>query len=279
MLNLILAVLTSALLSVVMRVSEKKVKDTMGMFLVNYIVCGGLSFAFMDRQALSIHTPGISIALLIGAISGILYIVNLFLMQTNIKKNGVVMTALFMKLGVIIPTLMAILIFREAPKLVQIIGFALALGAILLINFDKNQKAPIEAKGLLLIVLFFCGFTDSTANIFDKVGSASVKDWYLLFTFGVAGLCSLIMMIIKKQRIGRYEALYGLLIGVPNYLSARFLLLSLHDLPAVVVYPAYSVGSLVVVSLAGIFLFKEKTSRQKLLAMVIIALALVLLNL
>ena len=85
-------------------------------------------------------------------------------------------------------------------------------------------------------------------------------------------------MLAKHERIGRQELLDGILVGIPNYFSTRFLLLALGSLPAVIVYPAVSVGTIVLVSLAGFLLFGESLSRIKLLAMGIILLALVLLN-
>ena len=74
------------------------------------------------------------------------------------------------------------------------------------------------------------------------------------------------------------DALCGLLIGIPNYYSARFLLLALGSVPAVVAYPVYSVGTIVVISAVGVLGFREKLSVQKKWAMLLILAALVLLN-
>jgi len=49
--------------------------------------------------------------------------------------------------------------------------------------------------------------------------------------------------------------------------------------PAVIAYPSYSVSSIVLVTLGGILLFKERLSRRKMAALAIILAALVLLNL
>ena len=82
----------------------------------------------------------------------------------------------------------------------------------------------------------------------------------------------------KKKRITGADLLFGLLIGIPNYFSARFLLLALGQIPAVVTYPVYSVATIVLISLAGFLAFHEKLSRQKILALLLILLSLVLLN-
>ena len=56
------------------------------------------------------------------------------------------------------------------------------------------------------------------------------------------------------------------------------MLLSLSEIPAVVAYPTYSVGTIVAVTLAGLLLFKEKLSKRQLTALTIILAALVMLN-
>ena len=75
------------------------------------------------------------------------------------------------------------------------------------------------------------------------------------------------------------DVLFGLAIGVPNYFSARFLLLSLGKVPAVVAYPSFSVGTIILVALAGVMLFREKISKRKAAALGIILISLALLNL
>ena len=69
-----------------------------------------------------------------------------------------------------------------------------------------------------------------------------------------------------------------MLLGIPNYYSARFLLKALGSIPAVVAYPTCSVATIAVVSLAGIFLFRERITKKQVFAMCIIVVALVLLN-
>ena len=72
--------------------------------------------------------------------------------------------------------------------------------------------------------------------------------------------------------------LFGALLGIPNFFSTKFLLMALGDLPAVIVYPTFSAGTILVVTVAGLLLFKEKLGKRQLLAMSVILLALILLN-
>ena len=56
------------------------------------------------------------------------------------------------------------------------------------------------------------------------------------------------------------------------------LLLSLSHVPAVIAYPVFSVGTILLVGLAGALIFQERLTRRQSIAIVIIAAAMVLLN-
>ena len=276
MLYLILGILCSALISLLMRYGEGKIKNNVAMFIFNYIVCVVLSCLFMNDFTLTKDKYPLTIIL--GIISGVLYLVNLVLMETNISKNGVVLTATFNKLGVIIPTFMAMLLFKEKPKLQQILGIIIVIISIVIINKKKKKDEIAKSELLLLILLISSGLTDATSNIFDKLGNNELKDYFLLFIFASALICALILWKIKKQSISKWDIIIGVLVGVPNYLSSRFVLLALRSLPAIVVFPVYSVSTLAVITIAGILIFKEKLSKNKIIGILLIALALILLN-
>jgi multidrug transporter EmrE-like cation transporter len=74
------------------------------------------------------------------------------------------------------------------------------------------------------------------------------------------------------------ELLFGFLIGIPNFYSVRFLLQALETLEGVIVYPTYSVGTILIVALTGRLLFKEQLERRKWIGVAVILVALVLLN-
>lgn len=66
--------------------------------------------------------------------------------------------------------------------------------------------------------------------------------------------------------------------GIPNYYSARFLLLSLSSVPAVIAYPVFSVGTIVLVGISGLLIFHERMNRRQWFALGMIIMALILLN-
>ena len=69
-----------------------------------------------------------------------------------------------------------------------------------------------------------------------------------------------------------------MLVGIPNFFSAKFLLGALKDIAAVIVYPVYSVATILVVTVTGVLVFRERLERKQWLALGMILVALVLLN-
>ena len=281
MLYLLLAILSSALISIVMRLSDKHVKNTMTMFMSNYVVCILLSVLFGLSIDSSAFQDGVTLPIALGALTGILYLSGFMLLQTNIKKNGVVLSSTFMRLGVIVPTVMAIVVFHENPGVLAVFGIIIALVAIVIINLNPGEKKEGQNSQMLLLVILLLvgGFTDSLSNVYDKCGAPSLKDLYLICTFSAAFISSVIMKIIKKQKYTLSDIAWGALIGIPNYFSARFLLLSLSKLQAIIVFPVFNIATIVIVTLAGMIFFHEKLDRRKWIAMGMILVALVLLNL
>lgn len=280
MIFLILAALSSALIAVLMRLAETKIGSRMGMFAANYAVCALLSLAYSGFSGLNGSTEGADTALLLGAISGALYLLNFVLYRHCIAKNGVAVSSTFMKLGVVIPTLTAVLIFREPVLPVRAAGLVLAAAAILLFQYEKGGLHAGNIKTALLLPVLLCvsGITDCMANLFTRLGKEAAKDLYLLVTFATAMLFSLALCAAGKKKPRGADLLWGALIGIPNYFSSRFLLLSLSTLPATLVYPAYSVGTVLLSCAAGVLLFREKLTARKWIAMCVIAAALVLLS-
>ena len=278
MVNLLLAVVSSMLVSTCMRLSEGKAKNNISMLAMNYAMCTLLSIAFAGNMDLLPKADGLGFALGLGVFSGAMFLGSFMLLQWNIRVNGVVLPATFMKLGVVVPTLASILVFGESPRPAQIVGIVLAIAAILLIQLEKGSGKAKHALGLVVLLLAG-GSTDVLSKIYEELGHSALAAQYLLYTFFVALLLCVLVAVIKGQGLTGKDIAFGLLVGVPNYFSARFLLLSLSAVPAVVAYPSYSVGTIVLIALVGRAAFGEKLSRRQLFAMGVILAALILLNL
>lgn len=277
MLYLCLAVLCSATISIVMRLSTDKVQGNVSMLAMNYLMCLLIAGTFTGWGNLFPQSAGLRGALVMGSGQGVLYLVSFVLLQLNIRKNGVVLSSIFQRLGLLVPIVVSIFLFDEMPDTLQTVGFCVAVAAIVLINLEKEQTV-MQFKAGLLLILLTGGCADVMAKLYEELGEPALAPQFLLYTFGTALILCLGLMLWKRQRIGKAEILYGCAIGIPNYFSAKFLLASLDTVPAVIAYPTYAVATILAVTLAGVLLFREKLGMRQKTAIAIILAALVLLN-
>ena len=128
MIYLIMAVISSVLVSVIMRVSEKHVRNNISMLASNYLMCTLLAAACSGTWNLfPVSEAGFPFSVGLGMISGTFYMGSFMLLQWNIRKNGIVLSSMYMKLGVLVPTLISVAVFHEIPRVSQIAGMVIAL--------------------------------------------------------------------------------------------------------------------------------------------------------
>ncbi len=278
MLFLLLAILSSSLISIIMRISSDKINANLSMLAINYLICSFLGVVYAGFDILPFREQGFNITLFLGLLSGVLYLISFMLLQLNTKKNGIVLSSIFMKLGLLVPMVISVLFFREIPTIIQTTGFIIAIGAIILINIKKETNTKNLGVGLILLLLMG-GSADAMSKIFERLGTVTLSNQYLFYTFAAAFILCLLLIIIKKEHPGKRELFFGILIGIPNFFSSKFLLGALGTLPAVVVYPTFCVATMLVVSLTGAFIFKEKLTKLQWFALIMIIFSLTMLNL
>lgn len=274
---LLLAIFCSAMISITMRLSTGKVSGHFSMLSTNYLVCGILGALYADFSLFSAAPGGIGITVGLAVLNGVLLLAGLVLLQISTRKNGVVLSSLFMKLGLLVPFLVSILFFREVPTWLQIAGFCVAAAAIVVFNLKKDGDVSRFGLGLILLLLFNGG-ADTMVKIFEELGPEQLSDHFLCFSFSVAFVLCTGFVIGKKERPDGKALLFGGIIGVANFFSSKFLLGALAALPAVVVFPTYSVATMLVVTLSGVVFFKERLLVRQWMAFAAVIAALVMLN-
>lgn len=274
---LCLAILSSSAIALFMRLSSGKVQARLSVLNANYLVCALLGAVYAEFDLICPDVSGFSSTVALGILSGILFLGSFVLFQWNTAKNGVVLSSIFMKLGLLVPMTLSILFFHEIPTWTQIVGFGIAVLAIILINFNREHHDS-RLHWQLLLMLLLCGGADAMSKVFEVLGTAALADQFLFYTFAVALALCTVMVICRKERPGGWELLFGTLLGVPNFFSSKFLLLALNDLPAVVVFPTFSIATLLIATLAGVFFFRERLRKLQWIALMGILAALFLLN-
>lgn len=278
MLNLILAIVSSALISVIMRMSKPFVKNNIAMLAANYGICALFAWGDTGFATLFPSAAGVTTAVGLGIVNGALFLSGFVLLQWNVRKNGVVLSATYQRLGLLVSMLVSVVCFGEQPAPWQWFAFLLAVSAIVLMNWNGNGEKAANMAALLLMLLAG-GTCDVMSKVYEQLGEQTLSAHFLLYTFLIAFALSLVMILWKREGLPNWKEMgFGLAVGIPNYYSAKFLLGAVTEVPAVIVYPVYSVATILVVTLTGVALFRERIEKRQGIALGMILLALVLLN-
>lgn len=279
MLYLVLTIVCGSALSVVMRLSEGRIRARISMLAFNYLTCTLLAAAGVASDGLLPRMEGAGTTLALGLVNGLFYMTSLVLMQHNIRKNGVILPTIFSKLGsLLLPVFVAMLAFGERPGAVQLAGAGLAAVSIVMLSWGDGQRA-VASVGLLIALLLSDGVAGSLAKIFREIGPGALSDHFLMYTFASALALSAGTALLRRERPGLREAAFGVMIGVPNFLASRFLLGALETIPAVVAYPTRGMATLLLVTLAGVCFFRERLKPRQWAAFGVVLAAVAMLNL
>ncbi len=218
-------------------------------------------------------------ALALAAFGGACNYVAYLSLQVSTARNGAAMTSTFNKVGSAVPMLLSVLFLGESPKLVQVIGSLIALAGILIIYSRREESSVITLKLALFGTLFFGGFCDFLSKLYETFAQAEMQPLYVFYYFLFAAVIALIVVLLKDRRIHWQDVAFGLAAGIPALFHSKFLLLTLGQLPAFVVFPIYSVGNIVLMNIINLLFFKEPLTRRQFFAIGLMIVAVALLNL
>lgn len=302
MFYLTLAIICSASIALIFKYTENSNANRYVITSANYFIAVVISlFMIFSRRLLTGITRELSFAkdfsllssnndhmlslyssiiwgLIIGGIFGCFFFLSFVYYQKSIKENGVGISGTFAKLGILIPMIFSIVIWKEFPSTIQWVGIALSLVSILIVNLSQKSLEKFDIKPTLIFLFFFGGMAEFSSKIYQKYALNEYKDVFLFALFFVAFLLSIFYTFREKGAITKKDLLTGFAVGIPNLFSSYFLILSLATLKTSVVFPIYSAGSIVLINIGGFLIFKEKITKKNQVAIVLTVVALVLIN-
>lgn len=210
----------------------------------------------------------------------------------NAMKTGPIMlTSLFISLSLIGVTVWGFFFWNT--KFTALVGIGLVLVAIaiyLCLNKGKKEnnteeKHPISLKWLFFVVLGFVGNAGCTIVQRNQQIAYNGQHAELLMVIATAFAGSVLLAMYLKsgvqdcKRLLKERSIYPIASGVFNFAVNLFvILLARTTLSPSVIYPVLSVGSLAIVTMASIFLFKEKMKWWQWIGVAIGVIAVAILN-
>lgn len=290
MIFLISAIVFSSLFSVIFKICQQRGIDTRQVILFNYVTGAVLTLVpvvtgLLSKEGIQVSDfslDGVSYAC--AALQGLLFMLGFVMMDRCVWRAGVALTTVASKASLILSVTLSWLAFRQnAPAWIPVL---LTLGSLLLIVLPaENQEhkgahltnktdAQRKKRTMLLLAVVFCLY--GVSDFFLKVSQHSVETEDSVISerrmsalmgmiFIVASICSLIWCFLsgsfKKHKLGLSSILGGLVLGLVNALCTSSMLHALATIPTSIYYPSFNIGVVVLSTLLGLFVFKEKVKK------------------
>jgi drug/metabolite transporter (DMT)-like permease len=277
MLFLILSIICSVTVGVIFKVARKYTISHTQIVAWNYVFAGTLCYLSFSPDLNTVESTApwwlyITIGILLPSIF-------LFL-AASIKHMGIVKTDAAQRLSLFIPILAAWLLFKEEFNMLKISAFVLAIPALLLI-LTKNTENTKNKWGYPAVVLIGFGVIDI---LFKQIATYTSLP-YTTSLFVILGIAMCIMftvvayeVIFKKVTLNIHNILFGGLVGIFNFGNILFYLKAHQEFsknPSTV-FAGMNMGVIIIGSLVGVLIFKEKLSKMNFIGLFLALIAIVL---
>lgn len=283
MIYLLFSILSSGLIFVVFKLTERLRINVFPVLVYNYLVAAIVSFALSDHsnplRGLSPFGIGVSVFL------GILFILVFMIIAHSSEKAGMSKTAVAAKMSLIIPILLSILHYNEEVSWFKIAGILAALAGLVLTTYkEENQPKAAHSAYLLLFIFLGSGLVDSTIEFAQNevIDKANIPTFSILL-FANAALTGIVLLFFvpkyRKEVFHKKSIIAGTALGLVNYGSFFFLVsaLKLHTIDDSIVFGLNNIGVMLFSLVVGMLLFHEHLSRTNKWGVAISVLAIVLL--
>ena len=269
MIYLLLSVVFSTSLFVIFKYFDIYKIDTLKAIVVNYVVAFTLGFTLAEEKISISSLP--DQPWVYGAVAlGLLFVSIFFVMALTAQRNGVSVVSVAGKMSVVVPILFGVYLYNESLGAFKIIGILIALVAVYLASVKEDENKHEKAGLLLPIILFIgSGTIDTTLKyVQDKYVNQNDVEIFSGSLFGFAAFFGLIILLVKTikkpEAFGVRNIIAGIVLGVPNYYSIVFLIKSLQTkgFESSTLFTINNVSIVIVSTLVGLLLFKEKFSRK-----------------
>ncbi len=277
-----LCLLATSKVTIQGRFAKEKIKSTYDAVLFNAQVFFFAALIF-GRDLLFLNGP----IALFGAGFGALTVLFQMSYIKAMSYGNLSLTVLIVNLSMILPVLFSAVCYQEALTLMRILGLCLTVLALIL-NVDGNNRSGQCKKWMALSLA--AALSNAGISILQKIfsktaWSGEVKP-FVAFGYVVATVLSLLLCFFlrgKTKEIGRrfeWKMLLGalsigIILGVFQVLNTK----AIARIEGPLFFPTYNGGSLILSSLSGILLLKDRVNRKQLLSLMIGVVAIILMNL
>lgn len=285
MIHLIASICCATCIFLVFKVFEKFGIHTLYAIITNYLTAAFVGLAFysgptriQDIEAQNWIIPAVLL--------GILFIVVFNLIALTSQKMGVSAASVATKMSLIIPVILAVLLHGETLDAIKISGVVVALAAVFLASHKASQQIQHKNHRLVylpVLVFLGSGIIDASLKYMEETRVPAAE--FPLFSAGIfasAAFSGILFSTFRQKagfpKIALKDIFGGIALGVPNFFSVYFLLQALQfkGLNSVSIFTLNNVSVVLLTTLLGILLFKERLSAKNWSGVLLAALSIIL---
>lgn len=201
-----------------------------------------------------------------------------------VRYGALSLTTLISSYSLMLPTLYGLIVLKEPIGLFLILGVVLLLVSIFCTCFKKEEYA-FSTRWILFLMLSFLG--NGMCSTVQKMQQIAFGDVYSnTFMVAALGITTLFfavtgILLAPKESMETIKKSWGLGLvqGITNGLLNYLVILLNGLMPASVIFPVISGGSILMVCIISCMFFREKLTRMQLLGIGIGILSIVFFNL
>ena len=204
--------------------------------------------------------------------------------KASIGCGPLSLSALFSSYSLMIPTFYGIFVSHDTVTAFTVTGLVLLVISIVLVNL-KKEDARITPKWVFFVTmsLIMNGVCTVVQRVQQEDFSGLYKNEFMIISLSVVVvfMMSGSVMLCKNRRAVLSDIQLYLnagLAGLFNGFTNHMVMFLVAYLPSSVMYPTISSGSIIISTLAAIFIYREKLSKMKLAGFIIGVASVILLN-
>jgi drug/metabolite transporter (DMT)-like permease len=268
MIYLLLSILSSSVIFITFKVSERFKTNLIKLITVNYLVAALLGFCF-SHYPISIPNVITSRWLPFALLIGFSFILMFFLIGYSTRLTGIAVTSIAGKMSMVIPILFSILYFSEKTTILKVSGLVLATVAVFLSSYRPVNKAKSVMVLILPIAIFLgSGITDSIVKYAQTCFvSNSMSLLFSAIVFLTALFLGLLFILINPKSGSKgftiAELIGGTILGIANFGSLYFFIMALNNsrIDSSVIFGLNNLCIVLFSILIGSIIFKEELSK------------------
>lgn len=236
----------------------------------------GLFFASVLIFLMIIFHPTVytGYTLLFGALVGASTVLFQCTYTIALSCGPVSLTVMITGFSILISTIASIVMFNETVSVFQIIGIVLLIASLILTTLEKGAAKNINLKWVILSLtaMLANGFGATMQKTYSQLFAYSEKGdtstSFLIVIYAAATLFSFLLLLFLKSPDGhkfefKHASPFALAMGLIISIYQRLYMVGLANIDGVFFFPMSSGLSSLSMTLIGIFLFRDKLTKNQ----------------